>query len=204
MNDQIQRIDQLPEPRQFLHNSKALAILDAILMPDWEGRYFSFNAKWNPPQSQQMASMRNGSGDEYFALLSPAGIIGKVYAPHDLATAAFIATDVPNTLVQGFADEPAFALDRTSFVFWRTASASSWSSSPSVLNVFPHLGFVAYGAHVYHEWAEGYYEREIDLATVEEVFQTLRIDEATVRRLNPDQSLESLADDLAEILSGEE
>lgn len=202
MNDQIQRIDQLPEPRQFLRNSRALAILDAILMPDWEGRYFSFNAKWNPTQSQQMASMRNGSGDEYFALLSPAGIIGKVYAPHDLATAAFIETDVPNTLVQGFADEPAFALDRTSFIFWRTASAASWSSSPSVLNTLPYLEFVAYGAHVYHEWAEGYYEREIDLATVEEVFQTLRIDDATVRRLNPDQSLESIAEDLAEILSG--
>lgn len=42
--------------------SRALAMLEAILSPDWEGRYYSFNSRWAP--KQEMASMRNGEGDE--------------------------------------------------------------------------------------------------------------------------------------------
>jgi hypothetical protein len=50
---------------------RSLAMLDAILSPDWEGRYYSFNASW--ADGEQMASMRNGSGDEYAIVFSVAG-----------------------------------------------------------------------------------------------------------------------------------
>ncbi len=41
--------------------SQALATLDAILCPEWQYRYYSFNAQWDV--GEMMASMRNGSGD---------------------------------------------------------------------------------------------------------------------------------------------
>jgi hypothetical protein len=51
--------------------SKALAMLDAILSPEWEYRYYSCNGKWAPGET--MASMRNGSGDGYFILFNGHG-----------------------------------------------------------------------------------------------------------------------------------
>ncbi len=47
MSREIDNIEQLPDPEQLLRISQALALADAILMPDWEGRYFSFNSRWN-------------------------------------------------------------------------------------------------------------------------------------------------------------
>ncbi len=37
-------------------------MLDAIMSPDWELRYFSFDSRWSP--TEEMVSMRNGSGIE--------------------------------------------------------------------------------------------------------------------------------------------
>jgi hypothetical protein len=39
--------------------------------PDWQYRYFSFDSRWGA--GEQMASMRNGQGDQYFALFNRAG-----------------------------------------------------------------------------------------------------------------------------------
>ena len=36
------------------------AVLDLIVSPDWDGRYYSFNSKWS--ENEQMGSMRNGCG----------------------------------------------------------------------------------------------------------------------------------------------
>jgi hypothetical protein len=43
--------------------SQSLAVLDAIMSAEREYRYFSFDADFGPGQA--LASMRNGSGDEY-------------------------------------------------------------------------------------------------------------------------------------------
>jgi hypothetical protein len=41
-----------------------------ILSPEWEYRHYSFNASWGP--AQELASMRNGTGDDYAIVFSPA------------------------------------------------------------------------------------------------------------------------------------
>ena len=56
----------LPDVPNLVRITKAIAMLDAIICPERLDRYYSFNAKWSP--GEQMASMRNGSGDGYFAL----------------------------------------------------------------------------------------------------------------------------------------
>jgi hypothetical protein len=38
-------------------------MLDAIMSPDWEYRYYFFDSKWG--LSEMMASMRNGQGDDF-------------------------------------------------------------------------------------------------------------------------------------------
>jgi len=57
--------------------TQSIAMLDAILSPEWDYRYFSFNRKWDESRDERMASMRNGSGDKYFLVFSPQGGILK-------------------------------------------------------------------------------------------------------------------------------
>lgn len=61
----------LPDIESLRRRSQALAMLDAIVCPEWEGRYYSFNASWG--ETEAMGSMRNGSGDDWFILFSPLG-----------------------------------------------------------------------------------------------------------------------------------
>jgi hypothetical protein len=60
VQDVARRLPDIPVVRD---RSRSLAMLDAILSPEWEYRYYSFNAAWGP--AQELASMRNGSGDDY-------------------------------------------------------------------------------------------------------------------------------------------
>jgi hypothetical protein len=60
------KLDTIPDVESLKKLCQALAMLDAIISPEWEYRYYSFDSKW--AQGEMMASMRNGSGDEYFIL----------------------------------------------------------------------------------------------------------------------------------------
>ena len=53
-----------PDIPTFRRLTRSLAVLDAILSPVWEDRYYSFDAHW--AQGKLMASMRNGQGDHWF------------------------------------------------------------------------------------------------------------------------------------------
>lgn len=61
----------LPDVEGLRKLTQSLAMLDAIMSPEWEDRYYSFNSQWDA--GEMMASMRNGSGDEYFILFGPHG-----------------------------------------------------------------------------------------------------------------------------------
>ncbi len=61
----------MPSIEDLRHFTQSLAMLDAIIQREWEGRYYSFNSRWD--QKQQMASMRNGEGDSWFCVFAPFG-----------------------------------------------------------------------------------------------------------------------------------
>ena len=56
----------LPPLEPLIKRCRALAALDLILSPEWEYRYYSFNSRWS--KDAQMASMRDGCGDEWWAV----------------------------------------------------------------------------------------------------------------------------------------
>ena len=68
----------LPGVDDLRRTLQAMAMLDAILCPEWQFRYYSFNATWAP--GEQMGSMRNGSGDDLFAHFSAIGCLLKGFA----------------------------------------------------------------------------------------------------------------------------
>jgi hypothetical protein len=47
MSHDIKKIEALPTIDEVVKRSQALALLDAIIMPEWDCRYFSFNRHWS-------------------------------------------------------------------------------------------------------------------------------------------------------------
>lgn len=71
----------LPKPKEMQKCCKSLAVLDAILSPEWEYRYYSYNTHWNTAEA--VFQMQDGSGDAFFILFQPDGAVINGFA-HEL------------------------------------------------------------------------------------------------------------------------
>lgn len=187
-------------------------MLDAILSPEWNSRFDSFNHRWD--EHSVLASMRNGSGDHFFVLFNTFGAIIKGFAHESLMspyqvqpphTWPGVLDDVP-TEFAGFLSEPAFSIEDTTFCLWRTFSDSSWhrgdiefpdsqnlDGSRELLLMFDGK------ARTYRDWAEDYYEQPVDLEVVSLVYGHHPLSGDIVRELNPELTLDDLTKDAQEI-----
>jgi len=202
----------LAGPTRLRQLLQSMAILDAILCPEWQYRYYSFNSAWSP--GAQMGSMRDGCGNSFFALFNSRGCFLKGF--HHEAAMTPYAHDPPRIwpgLLDGvppeYADglnEPAFSMEDVTFCLWRGYQEPAWQRG-SVSYPADHdpdgsedlLGPLDARPETYQEWAEAYYEVPVDLDVVEHVYRFLPLNATLVRRLNPDRVIEELAEDLEEI-----
>src|SRR4051794_22294652 len=106
----------LPPTTQFRDRCRALAALDLILSPEWEYRYYSFNANWS--EGEQMASMRNGCGDEWWAVFHGDRWAAVKGLDHESAAVSKHRGDLSSALqrafpseLRSFSSEPAFCWD---------------------------------------------------------------------------------------------
>jgi hypothetical protein len=198
---EIDNINELPSVSNVMQRAQGLALLDAIVMPDWNFRYFSFNCTWNVSESELMASMRDGSGSEFFILFSPKGAIGKILDANSDENVYKFLEKIPNEFAS-FKMEDAFNLEDATCYFWRSADDPVWSAIPPNGQYSRYLSFFVGGIEVYHDWAESYYERAIDLKTLKEVFESLQVSEENLHLLNSYLPMEDLSSDLNEILGG--
>lgn len=194
--------DLLPFIPKIRRVTQSLAMLDAILCPEWEYRYYSFDRHWG--QGEEMASMRNGCGDDWFLLLDAAGAALKGYA-HELADdAGFpqnIQAQVP-AVFASFLHEPAFSMDRATFCYWRQTDDVVWHKLGSTLSndgSDEMLALIVSEPATYKAWAEEYYEISVSLAAVEALFAHQALDDALVLALNPDADLSAVYAEADEI-----
>ena len=187
-------------------------MLDAILCPEWQYRYYSFNANW--ADGEEMASMRDGCGDGYFILFTEAGAIMKGFAHESESWRrtlqrgrpwAGIFDEVPEEFA-GFLNEPAFSIADTTFCLWRRPSDPAWRTGTieSLDGEDPDgsaelLRLLDGDPEAYRAWAEDYFETSVALSAVEHVFDHRPLTEEVVRVLNPELSLSDLAEDISEI-----
>jgi len=196
----------LPPPRRLEQVCIALATLDAVLCPEWQYRYYSFNRRWSPEHGDRMASMRNGEGDDFFILFTAAGAAIKGYV-HDAPMAGSVADGMFGGFperISGFLDEPAFSMDRTTFCLWSTGAA--WSQGPVARpsgddpdGSADLLQCLVDDPTPYIAFATDYYEVEVPSETVAALYQHTPLTEAIVASLNPETRLAELAEDLDEI-----
>jgi hypothetical protein len=209
---------QLPDIAVVRDRSRSLAMLDAIICPEWEYRYYSFDAAWGP--EEELASMRNGSGDDYAIVFSPAGAWVRVFA-HESPMSPW-ALEPPRpwpgvldslpAVFQACVQEPAFILDGVAMVsacLWRQAIDDRWQTgvidfptgrddpdgSQGLLELL-----LEDSPEAYRRFAEDYYElNSVDPAAVREIYALRPLTQPLVTTLNDQLSLADLARDLSGI-----
>ncbi|MEV0281109.1 hypothetical protein AB0I22_32635 [Streptomyces sp. NPDC050610] len=208
---------QLPSIADLRNLCRSLAMLDAILSPDWEGRYYSFNAGWS--DGEETASMRNGSGNEYSIVFSAAGAYVRGF-DHEAPMSPYandgepwpgVVDEVPEVFSR-FVEEPAFTdeddVPVVTACLWRAATDDHWqhgtidfptscSDPDGATGLFELL--IDRSPKAFQRFAEDYYQVPVDLETVRDVYDLRPLNQKLVTSLNAKVTLAELAEDLAEI-----
>lgn len=199
---------ELPAITELRRRAQALAMLDAIVCPEWDYRYYSFNARWSPGSA--MGSMRDGCGDGFFILFGPwdaaiKGLAHETALARDPTFAAAVQASVPQSFA-GFLSEPAFGMDRLSYCYWRAAVDPGWQKvahpDPALASAdgsTAHLAALIGAPTSYAEYAAGYFERDLPIAAIADVHAHVPLTDRLVRTLNPGLTLAQLRADAAEI-----
>lgn len=208
---------QLPSIADLQNLCRSLAMLDAILSPDRESRYHSFNAGW--ADGEERASMRNGSGDEYSIVFSAAGAYVRGF-DHEAPMSPYgndgepwpgVIDEVPEAFGP-FVEEPAFTdeddVPVVTACLWRGATDGRWqhgtigfpagcSDPDGAAGLFKLL--VDRSPEAFQRFAEDYYEVPVDLEAVRDVYALRPLSRKLVSSLNSEVTLADLAADIAEI-----
>ncbi len=202
----------MPDINELKRLSQSLAMLDAIIEPDWQYRFYSFNAHWS--QEATMASMRDGSGDSYFILFNDVGAIIKGFA-HECAMSPYrvnpptLWPEVMDAVPAEFSDflrELAFVIADATFCLWRRHADSEWQRGAID---FPNgadpdgsaalLAILDGNPKTYQTWAQEYYERDLDLTSIAQIYRHQLLSQEIIESLNADLSLVDVMEDAAEI-----
>lgn len=189
----------LPDVLILRTRAKALAMVEAIVSPEWDDRYYSFNVRWGT--GEEMASMRNGLGDDWFLLFGPFGAAIKGLAHEsmlagDKAFAAAVQEQVPKSFFS-FLSEPAFGMDSLSYCYWKSPEDSEWLKV-SPLGSTTHskddgsekfLALLLDPAASYVAFADWYYEKNLPLESVERIYGHEPLTEELVVALNPELAI---------------
>jgi hypothetical protein len=192
----------LPDIEGLLKLTQSLAMPDEIMSPEWEYRYYSFNSKWD--EGEMMASMRNGSGDEYFILFMASGFALKVgnsvQPPCSLCFSGEFCCEMVTTETQRAPRQ------HREIIRPGTFEAKPWQVG--IIN-YPDeddpdgseymLSILDGRPSTYKEFAESYYEKPLDLGAIELIYRHEPLTNEIVARLNAEISLEALIADVEQI-----
>jgi hypothetical protein len=202
----------LPAPNTLKSIMQSLAMLDAIVEEEWEYRYFSFDANWSC--DAQMGSMRNGQGDDLFAVFDPAGCFIRGF-DHESAMSPWASN--PPKIWPGVLDhvpkqfssslmEPAFHMDDTTFCIWFSEDIQAWCQGeiayPSANDPDGSSWMLSYymgGPQTYRDFAEQYYEVDIPVEAIARVYKHEPLSPALIQALGSQRRYDQLVIEAAAI-----
>lgn len=189
----------LPHPRLLGQRAMALALLDAIICPEVEYRYFTYDPQF--AVGQHVAAMKNGEGDHWYLHLSRTGAIVKGHVK-DLprGSARAMALQAQAVVPEDFAavlHDPRFAMDCVSFCYWRGSDDILWNKLAHPDASWAHrydgsedyLSILLAPASCYYEYAVDYFECDPPLAAIEHLYAHGPLSAALVKSLNPQATL---------------
>lgn len=168
----LKNINELPGIEILKNNAIKLAKLEKVMESDWEYRYFLFDSKWD--KDEMLATMSDKCGSQYFIVFSKEGVFGKII---DIETPYLKESSLKklNSIIpqnfRKYLEEPAFyGMKYTSFIFWRSYSDLEYSIYPNNLENYSLLKLLKLNPNDYKEWADDYYEEDIDIELIKSVF----------------------------------
>ena len=181
---------------EFKNKLKHLALLDAIIEPEWEYRYYSYNSKWG--DNEEMSSLRDSCGGEWFILFFGNRVAFKCTSPEDGLAGNF--EEIKNSMpieYYGFISEPAFSMDIGSCIWY--LEDNQWVKLGVNISDLPNPGTIQdMTAKDYCNFAQEIYEKELDLNLVETIFNgNFALEMAT--KINPEVDLTNLESEIKEI-----
>lgn len=171
----------LPDQNLLQQICKAIAVLDAIISPEWEYRYYSFNSKW--AEGEQFFEMRDGCGDQMLILFQEdkSVINGFAHELYDfevhLPNKSQLTVGLPEMYEEFIFGEPVKSIG-TTFCIWLN-DQNKWTigdlennfndGSPEMLTIFDG------NPQTYIDWATEYFEESytqtgIPLQTVTDIY----------------------------------
>lgn len=182
--DLARRLPAIPDLRALC---RALAALDVVLDPGSEDRCHLYDTAWAP--GEELASMRNGAGDEYSIVFTAAGAYVRGFdhespmSPHatdDEQPWPGVLDAVPDAFRSCVA-EPAFSDEygtpRVTVCLWREHRDTGWQHGDIA---FPPEGddgadwlftlLTDRTPEAFQDWAQDYYAMPIDLDAVRHVY----------------------------------
>lgn len=205
-------LTHLPNPDELLRLLQAMAMLDAILEEEWEYRYYSFNSMWSA--TEQMASMRNGSGDDFFAVFDSSGCFLRGF-DHESSMTPWresppkiwpgVLNDVPPQF-ETSVKEPAFHMQDTTFCIWCLSGDSKWSHGAID---FPReedpdgskwmLSELDGNPETYQFYAKEYFELDVALEAIARVYAHEPLSRELLQAFPSKRELEAVLADAKEI-----
>jgi hypothetical protein len=198
-----QDLSELCPPDELRKRMISLAILDSIMSPEWQYRYYSYDPRWR--KDVTLASMRNGSGDDFFILFAPEGTVIKGFA-HESQMSPYrlrrnkpaepgiwpgIYDDLPINLYALLAD-PALNPDDVTYCIWWESALPGWTMS---VRDFPleddpdgsawHLQILDGNPYTYQEYARQYYERLVPISAIEAIYAHRPVSKETILTIDP-------------------
>jgi len=205
-------LSTLPDIAALTKLTQSLALLDAIICPEWEYRYYSFDAHWT--NNLSVFFMRNGSGDEFIILFAKEGAVIKGFA-HESAMSPYrhsplqvwagVIDEIPKVL-RTYLLDPAFELSATTFCIWRTVSDTKWKCGNVMFPDDPLgdgsamlLTMLDGDPTTYQTYAQEYYEKTFELSAIKHIYHHLLLTDEVVKDLNSELTLSDFNKELQTI-----
>lgn len=185
---------------------RSVAVLEAIIEPEWMYRYYSFYPEWD--DGVEIFFMRNGSGDEMYVIFIAEGVFIKGFT-HELPFDLYLKRlkELPQCFAR-FTNKPSFwdDSDGASFCLWRTNDDHDWHytgyhivMSNGIDTAEELLRILDGKAETYQAWATEYYERDIPFEAVLIVYQHKAITNALIRILNSKVEIKTIRSEVDKI-----
>jgi len=198
-------MNTFPTPKNLQQICKSISALEAIISPEWEYRYYSYQKDWS--EDEEFCEMKDGSGSHLLISFSTNGTVINGFAiAYAKGTSKNILEPIPKVFHSFIYDEPIKSIG-TTFCLWQLNDCNQWKNTTSQKeDGSEELLFLLDGKpETYKEWAEEYYEelfedRELNLELVKAIYEGKTITEEIALEINSElEDLEQLKEDLDEI-----
>lgn len=179
---------------------KAISVLDAILCPEWEYRFYSYNSQWS--ENEEFCEMQDMGGERFQILFREEGcVINGAHADYEDTDKSLLTEGLPEVYNEFLFGQPVASYG-TNFCIWTDEKGEWQYNETGKADGKDELLYILDGnPATYKQWAEEYFEvDEIPLNVIEQIYRGETLTEDMVMAVNPEmEDWEQLISDLEEI-----